>query len=60
MKKACKKCKLLFEGSLCPLCKSDQFTQNWKGRIIVIDSNKSEISKKISINTKGEYAIKIR
>ena len=59
MKKVCKKCKLFVEGSNCPICKSNQFTDSWKGKLIIIDPEKSEIAKKLDITVKGEYAIKI-
>ena len=59
-KKACRGCKLFVTGSECPLCKTKDFTTNWEGRIIITDSNKSEIAKKIEIKVKGEYAIKVR
>ena len=58
-KKACKKCKIFVEGEECPLCKGHQFVTNWKGRIHILDANKSEIAKKIEIKVKGEYAIKV-
>ena len=48
------------EGSVCPLCKGSNFTESWKGRIIVTDPNNSEIAKKLGITAKGEYAIKVR
>ena len=38
----------------------DQFTDNWQGRIFILDANKSEIAKQIKIDVKGEYAIKVR
>jgi len=60
MKKACKKCKLFVEGEVCPACKSNQFSTNWQGRLIVLDPNKSSIAKKMGITFKGEYAIKVR
>ena len=60
MKKVCKKCKIFVEGSECPLCKGNIFSESWKGRINVVDAEKSEIAKKISITSKGEYAIKVR
>ncbi len=60
MKKVCKKCKVFVEGNVCPLCNGNQFADNWKGRIYVIDPNKSEIAKKIGLNAKGEYAIKVK
>jgi len=51
---------MFVEKDKCPNDKSDKFTDNWKGRIVIIDANKSEIAKKVSIKNKGEYAIKIR
>lgn len=60
MKKVCKKCKIFVEGNSCPLCHDNQFTESWHGRIYIFDTEKSEIAKKISITTKGEYAIKTR
>jgi DNA-directed RNA polymerase subunit E" len=59
-KKACKKCKLFIEGNECPICKGNQFSTNWQGRMSILDPNKSAIAKKIGITVKGEYAIKIR
>lgn len=59
-KKVCKKCKLFVEGSECPLCKGNQFSTNWQGRLAIIDANKSVIAQKIEIKSKGEYAIKVR
>lgn len=60
VKKVCRKCRALFEGSQCPICKGEQFGEGWKGRIIVIDVNKSDIAKKAGYTTKGEYAIKVK
>jgi RNA polymerase subunit RPABC4/transcription elongation factor Spt4 len=59
-KKACKKCKLFVEGNECPICKGNQFSLNWQGRLHILDANKSSIAKKIEITSKGEYAIKVR
>ncbi|MAG20389.1 DNA-directed RNA polymerase subunit E'' [archaeon] len=59
-KKVCKKCKIVVAKDECPICKGRQFTDNWQGRLIVIDPEKSDIAKKIDIKVKGEYAIKIR
>ena len=60
MKKVCKDCKIFVKGSECPVCKGNKFSENWQGRINIIDANKSEIAKKIEIKVKGEYVIKIR
>jgi len=59
-KKACKSCKMFVDGDVCPSCKGNNFSTNWQGRLHVIDSNKSEIAKKIGITMTGEYAIKVR
>jgi len=59
-KKVCKKCKIFVEGSVCPLCKGNQFSDNWKGRMYIFDVSKSEIAKKIEVTEKGEYAIKVK
>jgi len=59
-KKVCKKCKVFVKGEECPICKGKVFSTNWKGRINVIDANKSMIADKISIKQKGEYTLKVR
>jgi len=58
--KVCTKCKLFVKGNTCPICGGDDFTTSWKGRIIILDANKSEIAQKLGIKVKGEYAIKIK
>jgi DNA-directed RNA polymerase subunit E" len=58
--RACRKCKTIFEGKgECPKCGSKEFTESFKGRIIVTNPEKSEIAKKIKREEKGEFAIKI-
>ena len=59
-KKACKNCKFFFEGSTCPICNGKESATTWKGRLFIIDSEKSDIAKKIEIKKNGEYAIKVR
>ncbi len=59
-KKVCKKCKLFVEGNECPICKGNQFSTNWQGRLAILDPNKSIIAKKLQIKAKGEYAIKVK
>jgi len=58
-RKVCKKCKLFVEGNECPVCKSNQFTNAWKGRLAILDTERSYIAKKVGIKAKGEYAIKV-
>lgn len=59
--KACKICKTIFEvGDKCPNCGSKEYTEAFKGRIVVLDPDKSEIAKKINLKEKGDFAIKTR
>ncbi|MBI5798161.1 DNA-directed RNA polymerase subunit E'' [Candidatus Woesearchaeota archaeon] len=60
MKKVCKKDRIFVEGAVCPLCHNSTFTETWKGRITILDAEKSDIAKKVGIDVKGEYAIKVR
>jgi len=60
MKKVCKKCRFFVEGPECPLCRTSNFTETWKGRMIILDAEKSEIAKKVGLKSKGEYAVKVR
>lgn len=59
MKKACRKCKVLVKSGSCPICKGTDLVTTWKGRVAMLDPEKSEVAKKLNLNTKGEYAIKI-
>lgn len=59
--KACKICNRIYEtGDKCPRCDSKESTESFKGRVIVLDSEKSEIAKKLNIKDKGNFAIKTR
>jgi DNA-directed RNA polymerase subunit E" len=58
--KVCKVCKLFVEGEVCPVCKGNQFTTVFQGRLNILDVNKSYIAQQIDIKEKGRYAIKIR
>ena len=60
MKKACKSCRILVESGECPVCKSSDFSTSWKGRLVIIDPEKSEVAKKINASIEGNYAIKVR
>jgi len=60
MKKVCKKCKSFVSGAACPVCGGEQFTENWKGKVIIFNPAESIIAKKLKIEKKGTYAIKTR
>jgi DNA-directed RNA polymerase subunit E" len=58
--KACKNCKAIYEGEKCPKCGSKESTDSFKGRIVVLNPEKSEIAQKLDIKGKGNFAIKVR
>ncbi|MDO8528394.1 MAG: transcription elongation factor subunit Spt4 [Nanoarchaeota archaeon] len=58
--KACKLCKTIFEGEKCPSCGSKESVEGFKGRIAVINPEKSEIAQKLNIKGKGNFAIKAK
>ena len=58
-KQACRQCKRLITGDKCVVCGSTKLSKIWKGRVIILNPEKSEIAKKINIKEPGEYAIRI-
>ena len=57
--KSCKKCKTIYEGKgNCPKCDSKDFVEGFKGRIVLINPEKSEVAKKLNREDKGEFAIR--
>ncbi len=60
MRKACKKCKRIYENlEICQEC-NEKLSQSWKGVIIVSDPENSELAKKLGIKKDGKYAILVR
>jgi len=60
-KKACKECNTLYErDDKCPKCGSTESTESWKGRVVILNPEESEVAKKLKIKEKGTYAIKTR
>lgn len=60
--KACKLCSTILEegGDKCPNCGSKELTENFKGRAVILDPEKSEIANKLNLKEKGNFAIKAR
>ena len=58
--KACKICNTIHEAEKCPKCDSKEFTETFKGRIVINDPEKSEIAQKLKLKEKGNFAIKAR
>lgn len=59
-KKACKNCRVFAKTNECPICKGKDLTTGWKGRIVIENSEKSEIAKKMNIKINGDYALKTK
>lgn len=58
--RACKLCNRIHESDKCPECDSKEFTEGFKGRIVILDPEKSEIAQKLNFKNKGSFAIKTR
>jgi len=59
VEKACKNCKRIIKGSICPICKKTELTASWKGFVVVVDPERSEIAEILGIETPGKYALRI-
>ena len=59
-KKVCKNCNMIYEGEKCPNCSSQEYTEEIKGRVVVLDPENSEIAKNLKITKKGSYVIKAK
>ena len=57
--KACKNCKLIYEGDTCPSCAKKESSDTFKGKVEIVNPEKSEIAKQLKINKNGLYAIKL-
>jgi len=57
--KACKVCRRLVKGNVCPLDKTSELTTSWRGMIVVINPD-CEIAKAANITAPGKYASRIR
>jgi DNA-directed RNA polymerase subunit E" len=57
--KACKYCKMIYDGDECPSCGRKENSDGFKGKIDILDAENSELAKQLKINKKGLYAIKL-
>ncbi|MEM4605616.1 MAG: transcription elongation factor subunit Spt4 [Candidatus Pacearchaeota archaeon] len=58
--KACLNCKRIYTEQKCPNCGETQFTNVFKGEVEIFEPEKSIVAKKLNINSKGKFAIKIK
>jgi DNA-directed RNA polymerase subunit E" len=57
--KACKNCKRIYEGEVCPNCEKKDTSDTFKGKVEIVNSEKSEVAKELKITKPGLYAVKI-
>jgi len=56
----CRECHRVVEGEACTTCGSGNLSTDWTGYLVIIDPERSEISKKMNIKLPGKYALKVR
>ncbi|NOJ28394.1 MAG: transcription elongation factor Spt4 [Nitrososphaera sp.] len=57
--RACRKCKAVTTGKVCPVCKSSDLSPDWSGIILVFDTEKSLVAKTLEVKTPSKYALKV-
>jgi DNA-directed RNA polymerase subunit E" len=58
--KACCDCNLIFQGSVCPHCKTSNLSDDFSGLVIILDTKGSAIAKAMEVKEKGRYALRVR
>ena len=56
---ACRKCRMLTTEKECPNDGSTELSNEWSGLIIIINPEKSQVAKTLSIVKPGRYALKV-
>ena len=46
---ACRKCKCVTIGKVCPACKSSDLTSDWEGIVVVANPEESRVAKTLGI-----------
>ncbi|KXB06198.1 hypothetical protein AKJ53_01070 [candidate division MSBL1 archaeon SCGC-AAA382F02] len=58
--KACKNCNRIVEGDVCPVCKKSSFSNEWRGYVIILNPEESQIAERMGVDTPGSYALRVR
>lgn len=56
---ACRRCKFITLGKVCPVCKSSDLTPDWAGIVLVVEPEISQIAQTLGVSCKGKYALKV-
>ncbi|MCL7415538.1 MAG: DNA-directed RNA polymerase, subunit E'' [ANME-2 cluster archaeon] len=60
MSQACTECHRITSGTTCAVCGSSALSSDWSGYAVIVDPSRSNIAKKLNVNLRGEYALKVR
>jgi len=58
--KACRNCRFISNGPVCPNCKSTSLSDDWSGLVVIFDPSDSEVAKRMAIQVPGRYALRVR
>jgi DNA-directed RNA polymerase subunit E" len=56
---ACRRCKAITTGKVCPVCKSTDLSADWYGFVLIVNAEESQIAKLLNITQKGKYALRV-
>jgi DNA-directed RNA polymerase subunit E" len=60
LEKACRKCRRIVDGPICPVCHESDLTKTFEGYIVILKPENSEVATEIGATTPGKYALKIK
>lgn len=60
VERACKVCRRLVKGNVCPVDKGSDLTRSWRGVLVVVNPEVSTIAKEAGLTSPGRFAIKIK
>ncbi|MDI9393899.1 MAG: transcription elongation factor subunit Spt4 [Euryarchaeota archaeon] len=58
--KACRQCLRILEGQTCPVCGTSDLSNEWSGLVIILDTERSEIAKRLGVDIPDRFALKVR
>ena len=56
---ACRKCKNITSGRVCPSCGGTDLSTDWSGLIVLSNPDKSQVAKQLDFTKPGRNAIKV-
>ena len=57
--KACKNCKRIYDEAVCPVCDKKETSDTFKGKVEIVNPEKSEVAQQLKVNKKGLYAVRL-